>query len=78
MSNDEQIRVENGCYVIPKKKLETFFKVLTAYMEVLNCLPAGEVQNAVKEKMKSNNVSEKDEKEFLLVVFDLVKVELTN
>ena len=78
MSDNDQIRLENGCYVIPQKKLNTFFKVLTAYMEVLNCLPAGEVQNAVKEKMKSNNVSDKDEKEFLLVVFDLVKVELTN
>lgn len=50
MSDNDQIRLENGCYVIPQKKLNTFFKVLTAYMEVLNCLPAGEVQNAVKEK----------------------------
>lgn len=78
MSDNEQIRFENGCYVIPKEKLETFFKVMTAYMDVLNCLPAGEVQNAVKEEMKRNNVSDEDVKEFLLVVVDLVKVELTN
>lgn len=77
MKTDE-IKLENGCFVIPKKKLNAFFKVLTAYMEVLNCFPAGEVQNAVKEKMKSNNVSDKDEKEFLLVMFDLFKTELTN
>ena len=78
MSDNDQIRFENGCYVIPKKKLETFFKVLTAYMEVLKCLPAEEVQNAVKEAMEKYNVSEEDMNKFLVVVLDLLKTELTN
>lgn len=78
MSDNDQIRLENGCYVIPQKKLNIFFKVLTSYMEVLNSFPDGEVQNALKEKLKSNNVTDEELKEFLLVVFELLKTELTN
>lgn len=77
MKNDE-IKLEDGNYVIPKEKLNTFFKVMTAYMGALNCFPAGEVQKVIKEKMEENGVSDKDLSEFLVVVLDLLKEELTN
>ena len=51
MKTDE-IKLEDGNYVIPKEKLNTFFKVMTAYMDALNCFPAGEVQKVIKEKWK--------------------------
>lgn len=78
MSDNDQIRLENGCYVIPQKKLNTFFKVMTVYVEVLDCFPREEMQKAFREKMKSHNVSDKDEKEFVSLLCDLLKLELSN
>ena len=78
MSDNDQIRMENGCYVIPKEGLEAFLKVTSVYMKALSSFPMEDAVKAVKEAMEKYNVSEEDMNKFLVVVLDLLKTELTN
>lgn len=78
MSDNDQIRFENGCFVIPKKELDAFLRVTATYMKALSSFPQEDAVNAIKEATEKYNVSEEDMNKFLVVVLDLLKTELTN
>lgn len=75
MKTDE-MKFEDGCYVIPEKDFAKMLKFFGVVACALNTFPGEEVKKAVEEKMEKYHVSKEDGGDFLIFILDLLKIEL--